>query len=124
MSQERGSAEIRVIPLLQSTCMTEGREGCGRLRSRGLLVLLWRTHCHLGEAVWMSFSSWMEASGVLQFLSLPVYYLELSLFSSKDFGSCLVKFCVSDCSPVCFCCIVPGVVDVVEKEHKSSFGGN
>lgn len=25
---------------------------------------------------------------------------------------------------VCFCCIVPGDVDVVEKEHKSSFGGN
>lgn len=40
MSPERGSVEIRVIPLFQSTCMTGGDSGCGRLRNRGLLVLL------------------------------------------------------------------------------------
>lgn len=39
MSKERGNAEIKAIPLLQSTCMTGDREGCGKLRSRGLLVL-------------------------------------------------------------------------------------
>lgn len=40
MSQERGSIEVRVIPLFQSTCMTGGDSGCGRLRSRELLVPL------------------------------------------------------------------------------------
>lgn len=40
ISPERGSLEIRVIPLFQSTCMAGGDSGCGRLRNRELLVLL------------------------------------------------------------------------------------
>lgn len=39
MSQERGSIQVRIIPLLQSTCMTGGNS-CGRLRNRELLVPL------------------------------------------------------------------------------------
>lgn len=40
VSRERGSIEIRVIPLFQSTCMSGGDNGCGRLRNTDLLVLL------------------------------------------------------------------------------------
>lgn len=39
-SQERGSIQVRIIPLLQSTCMTGGSSGSGRLRNRELLVSL------------------------------------------------------------------------------------
>lgn len=40
MSQKRGSIQVRIIPLLPSTCMTGGNSGCSRLRNRQLLVLL------------------------------------------------------------------------------------
>lgn len=40
MSQERGSIQVRIIPLLQSTYMTGGNSACGRLRNRELLVAL------------------------------------------------------------------------------------
>lgn len=79
MSQERGSIEIRVIPLFQSTCMTGGDNGCGRLRNRELLVLL-------NESMLLSLRSSMDV--ILQpygSLRCATIFVITTLLLSTDF---------------------------------------
>lgn len=115
MSQERGSVEIRVVPLRQRTCMTGGNNGCSRLRNRELLVLL-------NESMLSSLRGNVDLTlqpygnlrcatiFIITDLLLRTDFIQQQrcrFLSCEVLCDCLISF------RLCFCYIVPGLVAAV-----------